>query len=78
MIPGAAVTGLRSTVLSASHYGGAPGARGRGYMEGMMGWSLIYRSEAELEVLFEPNRERRVYRDEPGNVVYLGISPHWS
>jgi extracellular factor (EF) 3-hydroxypalmitic acid methyl ester biosynthesis protein len=44
----------------------------------MMGWSLIYRSQTELEVLFESNKERRVYRDEPGNVVYLEISPHWS
>jgi extracellular factor (EF) 3-hydroxypalmitic acid methyl ester biosynthesis protein len=56
----------------------APENYGRGYMEGMMGWSLIYRSEAELEVLLESNEERRVYRDEPGNVVYLEISPHWS
>lgn len=56
----------------------APENYGRGYMEGMMGWSLIYRSEAELESLLESNKERRVYRDEPGNVVYLEISPHWS
>ncbi len=49
---------------------------GRGYMEGMMGWSLIYRSEAELQSLLDSKRTPRVYRDEPGNVVYLEASSH--
>ena len=56
----------------------APENYGRGYMEGMMGWTLIYRSEAELEALLISSRDRRVYRDEPGNVIYLEISTHWS
>lgn len=51
---------------------------GRGYMEGMMGWSLLYRSEAELEAFLQPEREHRMYRDEPGNVVYLEVSSHWN
>ncbi|MGY3581418.1 extracellular factor (EF) 3-hydroxypalmitic acid methyl ester biosynthesis protein [Bradyrhizobium sp. USDA 4341] len=51
---------------------------GRGYMEGMMGWSLIYRNEADMEALLETQRERRVYRDDTGNVVYLEVSPHWN
>ena len=56
----------------------APENYGRGYMEGMMGWSLLYRSEAELEALLQSNRECRVYRDDPGNVVYLEVSSHWN
>lgn len=43
-----------------------------------MGWSLLYRSEAELEALLQSTREYRVYRDEPGNVVYLEVSSHWN
>jgi extracellular factor (EF) 3-hydroxypalmitic acid methyl ester biosynthesis protein len=56
----------------------APENYGRGYMEGIMGWSLIYRSEAEFEALLNSRRDRRVYRDEPGNVIYLEVLPHWT
>jgi extracellular factor (EF) 3-hydroxypalmitic acid methyl ester biosynthesis protein len=56
----------------------APENYGRGYMEGMMGWSLLYRSEADLEALLQPKGEYRVYRDEPGNVAYLEVSSHWN
>jgi extracellular factor (EF) 3-hydroxypalmitic acid methyl ester biosynthesis protein len=56
----------------------APENYGRGYMEGMMGWSLLYRSEAEMEALLQSKGEYRVYRDEPGNVVYLEVSSHWN
>lgn len=52
----------------------APGNYGRGYIEGMMGWSLRYRSEAELKTLLPGDAAHRVYRDKPGNVVYLEIS----
>lgn len=56
----------------------APENYGRGYMEGMMGWSLLYRSEAELEALLPSTREFRVYRDGPGNVAYLEVSSTWN
>ncbi|SFQ36951.1 hypothetical protein SAMN05216330_1354 [Bradyrhizobium sp. Ghvi] len=56
----------------------APENYGRGYMEGMMGWTLIYRSETGFEALLSSSRDRRVYRDEPGNVIYLEVSTHWS
>lgn len=58
----------------------APENYGRGYMEGMMGWSLLYRNESDMEQLLNPAtfREKRIYRDDPGNVVYLEVSPHWS
>lgn len=56
----------------------APENYARGYMEGMMGWTLLYRNESELEQLLDPAmfREKRIYRDDPGNVVYLEVSPH--
>lgn len=41
-----------------------------------MGWTLLYRNEAEMVSLLEAERERRVYRDGPGNVVYLEVSSH--
>jgi extracellular factor (EF) 3-hydroxypalmitic acid methyl ester biosynthesis protein len=56
----------------------APENYGRGYMEGMMGWSLLYRAEGELEAMLRSDRDASVYRDEPGNVVYLEVSPHWN
>jgi extracellular factor (EF) 3-hydroxypalmitic acid methyl ester biosynthesis protein len=52
----------------------APENCGRGYMEGMAEWSLLYRSEAELQALLPSTKEFRVYRDEPGNVAYLEVS----
>ncbi len=56
----------------------APENYGRGYMEGMMGWSLVYRGEADMEALLQSKRECRIYRDEPGNVAYLEVSSTWS
>ena len=52
----------------------APENYARGYMEGMMGWSLLYRSEADLEALLQSRVEYRAFRDDPGNVVYLEVS----
>jgi hypothetical protein len=51
----------------------APENYGRGYMEGMMGWTLLYRSEKEMEDLLTTKNARRIYRDDPGNVVYMEI-----
>lgn len=54
---------------------------GRGYMEGMMDWSLIYRDETDMTNLIrnaQTCREYRTYRDAPGNVVYLEVSQRWS
>lgn len=60
--------------LIVSNY--APENYGRGYMEGMMGWTLLYRNESDMERLLQSRTETdcRMYRDEPGNVVYLEIS----
>jgi hypothetical protein len=52
----------------------APGNYSRGYIEGMMGWSLRYRSEAELKALLPGDAPHKVYRDKPGKVVYLEIT----
>ena len=48
----------------------------RGYMEGMMGWSAIYRSELDLERLAVSSRltRFRTYRDTPGHIAYLEVS----
>ena len=48
----------------------------RGYMEGMMGWSVIYRSELDLERLVDSSRLKRfrTYRDAPGHIAYLEVS----
>jgi extracellular factor (EF) 3-hydroxypalmitic acid methyl ester biosynthesis protein len=48
---------------------------GRGYMEGMMGWSVIYRDESDLERLLVSSKLRRcrIYRDAPGNIAYLEV-----
>ena len=54
---------------------------GRGYMEGMMDWCLLYRDEADLIDLINLTgnaREHRTYRDAPGNVVYLEVSQRWN
>jgi extracellular factor (EF) 3-hydroxypalmitic acid methyl ester biosynthesis protein len=55
----------------------APENEARGYMEGVMGWSVIYRSELDLERLANSSRLQRfrTYRDTPGNIVYLEVSP---
>jgi extracellular factor (EF) 3-hydroxypalmitic acid methyl ester biosynthesis protein len=54
----------------------APENEARGYMEGMMGWSVMYRSESDLERLADSSRLKRfrTYRDAPGNIVYLEAS----
>jgi extracellular factor (EF) 3-hydroxypalmitic acid methyl ester biosynthesis protein len=54
----------------------APENYGRGYMEGMMGWSVIHRHELDLERLSDSSKLRRcrTYRDAPGNIVYLEVS----
>ncbi len=48
----------------------------RGYMEGMMSWSVNYRSELDLERLADSSRLKRfrTYRDAPGNIAYLEVS----
>jgi SAM-dependent methyltransferase len=53
----------------------APENYGRGYMEGMMGWSVIPRHELDLERLADSSKLKRsrTYRDAPGNIVYLEI-----
>jgi extracellular factor (EF) 3-hydroxypalmitic acid methyl ester biosynthesis protein len=54
---------------------------GRGYMEGMMDWRLRYRDEASTVDLINmtgTRREYRIYRDAPGNVVYLEVSRRWN
>jgi len=54
-----------------------PDAYWRGYMEGMMGWSVHYRGEAELERLVDLSKMARykTYRDAPGSLVYLEGAP---
>lgn len=52
----------------------APGNYDRGYIEGMMGWRLRYRTEAELKALLPRDEAHKVYRDKPGNVIYLDVS----
>lgn len=49
-----------------------------GYMESYMAWTLLYRTEADMEALAAevPAGEiagRRLFRDGPGNVVYLEL-----
>ena len=53
----------------------APQNEARGYRESVMGWSVIYRSEFDLERLANSSRLKRfrTYRDEPGNIVYLEV-----
>jgi SAM-dependent methyltransferase len=56
-----------------------PDSRGRGYMEAVMDWWLVYRDEAQMEDLAGavPNAaEARssVLRDAEGNVVYLELT----
>jgi len=56
----------------------APDTHGRGYLEFMMDWSLIYRDEKDLADIardtLPPNASYRTFRDEPGNVVYLEVT----
>jgi SAM-dependent methyltransferase len=54
----------------------APDLRDIGYMEAVMDWKLIYRDEAAVTALaagvpHDRIAERSIFRDLPGNVVYL-------
>jgi hypothetical protein len=54
-----------------------PRNHGRGFMEGMMDWSLILRGRDDLRRLAQeacPDRALRTYTDQPGNVHYLDIA----
>ena len=59
-----------------------PDSHGRGFMEGFMDWSLIYRDEDDLARIVRttlPAASYRVFRDDPGNVAYIEIrSPRFS
>jgi hypothetical protein len=48
----------------------------RGYMEAVMGWSVIYRGELDLERLADSSKLKRfrTYRDAPGNIAFLEVS----
>ena len=53
-----------------------PDSHGRGYMEGLMAWSLIYRDEHDMERMLDgivPIHEWRKFRDDMNNVVYVEI-----
>jgi extracellular factor (EF) 3-hydroxypalmitic acid methyl ester biosynthesis protein len=53
-----------------------PSSDGRGYMEGMMDWRLIYRSEHDLMRLASvaaAGRSLRTYLDKPRNIAYIEI-----
>jgi SAM-dependent methyltransferase len=56
----------------------APELRDIGYMEAVMDWRLLYRSEPEVErfaARIPPGEiaAAQLFRDDPGNVVYLSI-----
>jgi hypothetical protein len=48
----------------------------RGYMESVMGWSVVCRREVDLELLVVSRKLKRfsTYRDATGNIVYLEVS----
>ncbi|MGH1570693.1 hypothetical protein ACRAWG_08560 [Methylobacterium sp. P31] len=51
-------------------------SHGRGFMAGFMDWCLIYRNEDDLRSLADaacPKASHRIFRDQPGNVVYLEV-----
>lgn len=55
-----------------------PDSHGRGYMEGLMDWNLIYRDERDLELLIDEidsnsSFTKEVFRDPYQNVVYLEL-----
>jgi len=61
-------------VLSRANF--APQAEGRGYLEFVMDWQLVYRNERELVELAQravPNAVYRMFRDGEGGVVYIEI-----
>ncbi len=56
----------------------APDLRDIGYMEAVMDWKLLYRDEAAVAALAQELpadriAERSIFRDLPGNVVYLTL-----
>ena len=51
--------------------GYAPESKGRGYMAGMMGWKIIYRSEREMLELAGHSKRNWVYRDKSRNAIFL-------
>lgn len=54
----------------------APEAEGRGYLEFVMDWRLIYRDERDLGDLVQravPDADYRTFRDSEGGVVYVEI-----
>ena len=77
--------GLTASMFQAVKPGGlllianfAPELRDIGYMEAIMDWNLIYRDERAVDSLANgiPAHEidrRTLFRDVPGNVVYLAI-----
>jgi SAM-dependent methyltransferase len=51
-------------------------SHGRGFMAGFMDWCLLYRDESDMRRLVDaacPKASHRIFRDQPGNVVYLEI-----
>jgi extracellular factor (EF) 3-hydroxypalmitic acid methyl ester biosynthesis protein len=61
-------------VLTIANY--TPDSHGRGFMEGFMDWSLIYRNERDLLLLareVSPAARFETFRDGPGNVAYIKI-----
>lgn len=63
------------TMILGSH---TPTTDGRGYIEGMMDWRLVYRDENDLMHLAAEaadGRSLQVYRDGPGHIAYAEIGP---
>jgi extracellular factor (EF) 3-hydroxypalmitic acid methyl ester biosynthesis protein len=57
----------------------APENYSRGYMGGMMDWTPVCRNESDLKNLVatvSEGRGHKVYRDSPGNLVYLEVFSH--
>jgi extracellular factor (EF) 3-hydroxypalmitic acid methyl ester biosynthesis protein len=57
-----------------------PDSHGRGFMEGFMDWSLIYRDESSLASIVNeavPGASFKTFRDPYGNVAYIEVvKPH--
>lgn len=51
--------------------GYAPECWGRGYMVGMMGWKIVYRSEPEMLELAGQSKRNWVYRDKTRSSIFL-------
>ena len=84
-LPAPTARALTHALFSALRPGGtllvanfAPSLPDIGYMEAIMDWRLIYRDEGEVEEFADdiPTDEiasKDMFRDEPGNVVYLTL-----